>query len=337
MNDQKYNTTLPERIITPAKDMLIIFNNVLTGKLSVMDHARNITLLGDSSGIAFVENPEAPDVSLYKAGDQWFDTDDIVLYMLYDNGSQKVWLEIGSGSVTENDVSMGVRTILNGSTLKLNMDIVENQILDINATKETPIDTDSLGLWNSVINKFVRFPIIDLKSFLNLLSVKKDGDTMTGALTVPAMIINGGVGLLSKGLVFGDGDSGIYENTDDILYFICGNQYKLLIGGSQNQSISFVPLTSNIYSLGSDIRRWKSLYSNTITDDGTNVGIGNSTPKSKLDVAGGIQCADDTAAASANKVGTTRYRTDANNSYCEMCMQTGASTYAWVIIKQNTW
>ena len=40
------------------------------------------------------------------------------------------------------------------------------------------------------------------------------------------------------------------------------------------------------------------------------LGIGVTAPKSKLQVAGGIQMAGDTAAASADKVGTMRYRTD---------------------------
>ena len=46
----------------------------------------------------------------------------------------------------------------------------------------------------------------------------------------------------------------------------------------------------------------------TIEEAG-NVGIGTTAPKSKLQVAGGIQMAGDTAAASADKVGTMRYRT----------------------------
>jgi len=68
-----------------------------------------------------------------------------------------------------------------------------------------------------------------------------------------------------------------------------------------------------------------------------NVGIGTTTPSSKLQVAGGVQMADDTDTASASKVGTLRYRADANNSYVDMCMQTGASTYEWINIVQNNW
>ena len=46
----------------------------------------------------------------------------------------------------------------------------------------------------------------------------------------------------------------------------------------------------------------------TILSSG-NVGIGTTSPSSKLQVAGGIQMADDTDTASASKVGTMRYRT----------------------------
>jgi len=70
---------------------------------------------------------------------------------------------------------------------------------------------------------------------------------------------------------------------------------------------------------------------------GNNVGIGTTSPQAKLQVNGGVQLANDTAGASASKVGTFRYRTSGNNSYVDMCMQTGASTYAWVNIVTNSW
>jgi len=49
-----------------------------------------------------------------------------------------------------------------------------------------------------------------------------------------------------------------------------------------------------------------------LNSEGGNVGIGTTSPQSKLQVAGGIQMADDTATASAAKVGTMRYRTATN-------------------------
>jgi hypothetical protein len=67
------------------------------------------------------------------------------------------------------------------------------------------------------------------------------------------------------------------------------------------------------------------------------VGIGTVEPKSLLQVNGGVQVADDADAASANKAGTLRYRSDANHSYVEMCVQTGASSYAWIVIHEESW
>ena len=67
------------------------------------------------------------------------------------------------------------------------------------------------------------------------------------------------------------------------------------------------------------------------------LGIGTTSPASKLDVNGGIRMADDSSTASASNVGTLKYYTSGNNSYVDMCMQTGATTYAWVNIVQNNW
>ena len=85
----------------------------------------------------------------------------------------------------------------------------------------------------------------------------------------------------------------------------------------------------------------QSLKPRLYIDANGNVSIGKElasvSPKSKLDVNGGVRVANDSDSASADKVGTLRYREDANNSYVEMCMKTGASTYAWELIKQKTW
>ena len=67
------------------------------------------------------------------------------------------------------------------------------------------------------------------------------------------------------------------------------------------------------------------------------VGVGTTTPIVTLDVNGPIKMGNAATTPLSTTVGTMRYREDANNSYVEMIMKTGASTYAWVVIQQNTW
>jgi hypothetical protein len=68
-----------------------------------------------------------------------------------------------------------------------------------------------------------------------------------------------------------------------------------------------------------------------------NINSSGATVTGTIISSSSIKIGDDSSTASASNVGSLRYRSDSNNSYCEMCMQTGASTYAWVVIKTNTW
>ena len=80
-----------------------------------------------------------------------------------------------------------------------------------------------------------------------------------------------------------------------------------------------------------------TLYNLSLQPLGGSVGIGTTSPQSKLQVNGGVQLAFDGSTPSLAKVGTFRYYKSGNNTYVDMCMQTGASTYAWVNIVTNSW
>jgi len=76
----------------------------------------------------------------------------------------------------------------------------------------------------------------------------------------------------------------------------------------------------------------------TITTDTASVmGVGVSNPQAKLDVNGGIKMGDTNVTPSAANVGTMRYRVSGNNSYIDVIMQDGASSYTWVNIVQKNW
>jgi hypothetical protein len=59
--------------------------------------------------------------------------------------------------------------------------------------------------------------------------------------------------------------------------------------------------------------------------------------KENIEVDGSIQIGNDNSTATIENVGKLRYRSSGTNSFCEMCMQTGPSTYSWEIIKTCYW
>jgi hypothetical protein len=97
-----------------------------------------------------------------------------------------------------------------------------------------------------------------------------------------------------------------------------------------------------VYSNSQDAMQiWTAAGERMRVTNAGDTGIGVTNPRAKLDVNGGVKVADDTDTAGSNKVGTLRYRyvpgSPKNYSYVDMCMQTGASSYAWVNIVQNVW
>lgn len=75
--------------------------------------------------------------------------------------------------------------------------------------------------------------------------------------------------------------------------------------------------------------------SNSVTIGDTN--ITKTILRGNVETNGSVKVGTDSTAASAANVGAIRYRSDANNSYMDMVMQTGAATYEWVNVLTNTW
>lgn len=152
--------------------------------------------------------------------------------------------------------------------------------------------------------------------------------------------------------VFMGFNSGFNSATNSYSIFI-GNASGKYETGSQKLIIDSIDRTTE--ALGRTSALIYGVFSSTPANQilslggGGNVGIGTNTPYAKLDVNGNViisgktqitssvQIGDDTTGASSINAGAIRYRSDSNNSYCEMVMQTGSTEYGWVIIKQNTW
>ena len=125
----------------------------------------------------------------------------------------------------------------------------------------------------------------------------------------------------------GDDDPALGSSTAPFFVSNTANSYGLNIGVN-NAGASWLQSQSNTSS---------TAYNLLLNPLGGNVGMGTTSPRAKLDVNGGIKLANDGDPPTSSKAGTFRYRTSGNNSYVDMCMQTGASSYAWVNIVTNNW
>jgi len=167
-----------------------------------------------------------------------------------------------------------------------------------------------------------------LKGYINLTSVNTFG---------AAFNMNFGVGnnATDRMVITYDGNVGIGTTSPSQKLDVVGNIRSQFNSGdySQLESNGSGGVIKAVSSTSTTVL-FRSYGDSYILND---LGIGTTNPASKLQVNGAVQVADDTATASVNKVGALRYRTSGNNSYVDMCMQTGSSTYAWVNIVTNSW
>lgn len=74
-----------------------------------------------------------------------------------------------------------------------------------------------------------------------------------------------------------------------------------------------------------------------VIDETGKVGIGTDTPYTALEVNGGVKIGNETGTCDATLAGTNRYYVSGNNSYVDVCMQTGAATFEWKNVQQMNW
>jgi len=136
-----------------------------------------------------------------------------------------------------------------------------------------------------------------------------------------------GVGITEKMRIDKLGKVGIGVTSPSATLDVSGS-FKLQSGGSTYLSISSY---------------YGSPFINTGTSGGTVQFGAPASNTTNIQVQGtitavkAVRMGNESAAASSSNAGSTRYRVSGNNSYMDMSMRTGATSYAWVNIVQNNW
>ena len=113
--------------------------------------------------------------------------------------------------------------------------------------------------------------------------------------------------------------------------------YLPLIGGTVAGDLVVTGnLTAQQYIISSSVTYFTESFSSGSTRFGDTLDDTHQFTGS-LSITGSLQVGDNSAVAGIVNVGSLRYRTSGSNSFVDMSMQTGASTYEWVNIVQNNW
>ena len=262
----------------------------------------------------------------------------------------------------EGDGNVGIGTTAPADNLQLN--VANGKGITVSYTGTTDGEGSSLSFKYGGNNTYTSAQVSSIKraggggdlvlssgntlsSYSEIMRLTKEGNVGIGTTSPRSLLEIGGSGILGSvtNKVISTIIDGGYSTLNSLQYNV-----NAFIGTSYGTSDIFAQTSGevlknfyvglvapNSYFNGSRYSITQGGVERLTVAQGGNVGIGTTTPSSKLQVAGGIQMADDTDTASAAKVGTLKYRVSGNNSYVDMCMQTGAATYEWVNIVQNNW
>jgi len=116
-----------------------------------------------------------------------------------------------------------------------------------------------------------------------------------------------------------------------------GSMYVRIDNGYEIGELHDVTDNTTTGSYGDLLMKSGSVWTNTRQLSGSYALTGSLEVQGTVKTTSSIQVGSSSATASSTSVGSIRYRTSGNNSYVDMVMQTGASTYEWVNIVQNNW
>jgi hypothetical protein len=319
----------------------------IDGKLDLRDSQQN-TFIGFWSGYSevgtSVQNIGLGFRTLYSntLGDYNFAAGTDALYTLTDgdynvaisrnslgnnsDGSYNIGIGYEAGYALPNGVSANTSpssSIFIGRDTRAAADSQTNQIVIGDTAIGNGSNTVTLGN-DSITDTYLKGDVtVGGGLLIDTTNLIRIGD-VSGASEETWIEINGNTGnttihgalSVTNGLEFNDTVE-IGLNDNDVTWFD-GGSYSIAVTdyGLETDDISFDRLAAGIGTF--DATDW-DFTANSVS------------------VTGSVQVGDDTSTAVAGNVGATRYRISGNNSYMDMVMQTGASTYAWVNIQTNSW
>jgi len=238
------------------------------------------------------------------------------------NAAFQVYTATGGGMLVKNNGKVGIGTTSPSSKLDVNGDIsitVPNTNTSLLLKRDVSGTVYTYGSFNNAGSDFNINGTgnVFINADSNSDSTSPDRNVTIGNRGVEYMRVTGsgnvGIGTTAPGAKLDVSDSSLQNgntpgiklsnshNAQTVLLIenTTSRKYEVSVGGSAN---SIGNGSFYIYDVTAGDTR-------LVINSSGNVGIGATNPQSKLQVAGGIQMAGDTAAASAAKVGTMRYRT----------------------------